>query len=127
MIAIERFEPFDDSLGYFDLPKGKYPAARTFGMLVDGVGMSPFYLPDDLVIFCEMDEISNGADIAVKVGENKIKLRRIQKTEKGILLTPLNPAAQTETYSNEEIKNLPVEILGVVVEQRRTLNNWLKT
>lgn len=127
MIAIERFEPFDNSLGYFDLPRGKYPPSRIFGMLVDGVGMSPFYLPDDLVIFCEMDEISNGADIAVKVGENKIKLRRIQKTEKGILLTPLNPAAQTETYSNEEIKNLPVEILGVVVEQRRTLNNWLKT
>lgn len=37
MIEIERFEPFDDSLGYFELPKGKYPVAKTFGMLVDDV------------------------------------------------------------------------------------------
>lgn len=126
MIEIERFEPFDDSLGYFELPKGKYPVARTFGMLVDGVGMSPRYLPDDLVIFCEMDEISNGADVAVKIGKGKIKLRQIQKVESGILLLPINPAVPTEYYSNEEIKSLPVEILGVAVEQRRNVKTAWK-
>ena len=92
-------------------------------MLVDSVGMSPFYLPGDLVIFYATDKIENSDDVAVKIAGGEPKLRRIRKTPAGILLTPLNPAAQGETYTAEEIKNLPVEILGVAVEQRRTLNN----
>lgn len=126
-MTVGRFETPEPPLGYFDLPRGKYPPSRIFGMLVDGVGMSPFYLPGDLVIFYATDKIENSDDVAVKIAGSRPKLRRIRKTPAGILLTPLNPAAQGETYTAEEIKNLPVEILGVAVEQRRTLNNWLKT
>lgn len=126
-MTVGQYEPFAPPLGYFDLPRGKYPPSRIFGMLVDGVGMSPFYLPGDLVIFYATDKIENSDDVAVKIAGGEPKLRRIRKTPTGILLTPLNPAAQGETYTAEEIKNLPVEILGVAVEQRRTLNNWLKT
>ena len=39
--------------------------------------------------------------------------------ENGIILQPLNPEYSPVVYSNEQIENLPVRIIGIVEEIRR--------
>lgn len=45
--------------------------------------------------------------------------KKVLKNENGIILQPLNPEYQPMVYTNEQIKNLPVKIIGKVVELRR--------
>lgn len=45
--------------------------------------------------------------------------KRVFKNENGIVLQPINPEFQPLVFSNEQIENLPVRIIGKVVELRR--------
>lgn len=45
--------------------------------------------------------------------------KRVFKNENGIILQPLNNKYQPTPFSNEQIKKLPVRILGVFEELRR--------
>ena len=45
--------------------------------------------------------------------------KKVLKNENGIILQPLNPEYQPMVYTNEQIEQLPVRIIGKVVELRR--------
>lgn len=45
--------------------------------------------------------------------------KRVFKNEDGIILQPLNPNYSPLVFTNEQIENLPVRIIGKVVELRR--------
>lgn len=45
--------------------------------------------------------------------------KRVFKNENGIILQPLNPAYAPMPYSNDDIINKPIRIIGKVVELRR--------
>lgn len=45
--------------------------------------------------------------------------KRVFKNENGIILQPLNNKYQPIPFSNEQIEQLPVKILGVFEELRR--------
>ena len=45
-------------------------------------------------------------------------VKKIKKTESGVTLIPSNPAFDPIFYANDEIKELPVQVIGKVVELR---------
>ena len=45
--------------------------------------------------------------------------KRVFKNENGIILQPLNPNYQPMVYTNQDIKKLPIRIIGKIVELRR--------
>ena len=61
-----------------------------------------------------------GDDVVAYIGNSDATLKRLTVTENGIQLRPLNPAYQIRSFSNDEIRTLPVTIAGIVIEQRRT-------
>ncbi|NMA12925.1 MAG: helix-turn-helix domain-containing protein [Chloroflexi bacterium] len=63
-----------------------------------------------------------GEDVAVRVGNNDATLKRFKKMGNGIAMMLFNPVYQPYIFSEEEIVKLPVEIIGVVVESRRTMD-----
>lgn len=55
------------------------------------------------------------------VGGNDATVKQIKKTETGIMLVGLNlEIYQPHFYTNEKIEELPVKIIGKVVESRHT-------
>lgn len=99
-----------------DMLKGE---KQYFGLKIKGDSMEPDYLDGDVIIFEKVDDCENGDDCVVMVNGNEGTFKRVRKNKNGITLQPLNPKYEPKTYSNEEIENLPVKIIGVYEELRR--------
>ena len=99
-----------------DMLKG---GKQYFGLKVKGDSMFPEYLDGDTLILLKQDNCENGDDCVVMVNGNDGTFKRVYKSENGIILQPLNNKYSPMPYSNEQIENLPVRILGVVEEIRR--------
>lgn len=99
-----------------DMLKGE---KQYFGLRVKGNSMEPEYLDGDTLILEKVDNCENGDDCVVMVNGNDGTFKRVFKNENGIILQPLNSTYAPMQYSNEQIENLPIRVLGVVVEFRR--------
>lgn len=99
-----------------DMLKG---GKQYFGLRVKGNSMEPDYLDGDTLILEKADNCESGDDCVVMVNGNDGTFKRVFKNENGIILQPLNPSYIPMSYTNEQIENLPVRIIGIVEEIRR--------
>ena len=99
-----------------DMLKG---GKQYFGLKIKGNSMYPEYLDGDTIILEKVENCENGQDCVVMVNGNDGTFKRVFKNETGIILQPLNSEFQPMVYTNEQIKTLPVRIIGKVVELRR--------
>jgi len=91
-----------------------------FALRVKGKSMEPEYLDNDTVIFLKTPVCDNGTDCCVMVNGNDATFKRVFLRDDGITLQPLNATYEAKFYGRKEIEELPVEVLGVVKELRRT-------
>lgn len=99
-----------------DMLKGN---KQYFGLKVKGDSMYPEYLDGDTLILLKQDNCENGEDCVIMVNGQDGTFKRVFKNENGIILQPLNNAYAPVSYTNKEIEELPVRILGIVEEIRR--------
>lgn len=92
-----------------------------FGIKVKGDSMSPKYLEGDTIIVEKTNNCENGQDCVVAVNGNEAFLKRVFKSETGIMLQALNPNYDPIIFNNKDIKDIPVTIIGVVRELRRKI------
>lgn len=92
---------------------------KYFGLRIKGNSMEPDYLDGDTIILEQVEDCESGDDCVVMVNGNDGTFKRVFKNENGIILQPLNPTFSPMVYSNEQVENLPVRIIGKVVELRR--------
>ena len=92
-----------------------------FGLKVNGNSMMPKYQNNDTIICLRCEDCESGDDCVVAVNGNDATFKKVIKNENGIILQPLNPEFAPLVYTNEDIKKLPVRILGKVVELRRKI------
>lgn len=100
-----------------------------FGLKVKGHSMEPDYLDGDTIILEKVEDCESGTDCVVMVNGNDGTFKRVIKNEENqtIRLQPLNtsldengmPLYEPITFTKEQIKSLPVRIIGRVVELRR--------
>lgn len=83
--------------------------------------MLPEYRAGDVLILRKQEDCETGDDCAVMVNGSDATFKRIRRNEKGITLQPLNPAYDPTFYTNHEVIDLPVRIIGIVVEVRRKI------
>lgn len=90
-----------------------------FGLRVNGDSMSPKYEDGDTIILRKQDTCESGQDCAVMVNTDDATFKRVRLTDNGIALMPINPAYEPKFFSNKEVNDLPVRIIGVVIQIRR--------
>lgn len=90
-----------------------------FALKIKGSSMEPKFLNNDIVIFEKIDDCESGEDCVVMVNGNEGTFKRVIKSKDGIILKPLNPEFSEMKFSNEDIKRLPIRILGRFYELRR--------
>lgn len=113
-------ECIEDIIDTEEIPSNMLNGGKEyFGLRVKGDSMFPEYLDGDTLILEKIDTCENGDDCVVMVNGNDGTFKRVFKNENGIILQPLNPIYPPMVYTNEQIAELPVRILGVVVEFRR--------
>ena len=115
-------ELIEDIIDYEDISEEMLKGGKQyFALKVKGNSMEPKYLDGDTLIILKSDDCESGQDAIVMVNGDDGTFKRVFKTDNGITLQPLNNEYMPMFYSNENIKKLPVRILGVVKEIRRTV------
>lgn len=89
-----------------------------FGLQIKGHSMEPKISDGDIVIVRRQPDVDSGDIAVVLVNGDDATVKKVKKSPQGVTLIPSNPAYEPMYYTNGEIKSLPVQILGRVVELR---------
>lgn len=95
--------------------------ADYFGLKVRGDSMAPRIQNNDVVICKKQSVVENGEIGVILINGCDATLKRVKKLETGITLIPDNPNFEPTFFTAAEIENLPVVILGKVIELRGKL------
>lgn len=115
-------EAVEDIIDWEEIPADMARGGKEyFGLKVRGDSMSPRYEDGDVLILRKQDTCDSGQDCAVIVNGGEATFKRVRITSSGVALHPLNPNYETLFFTNSEVSELPVRILGVVVELRRKI------
>lgn len=88
------------------------------GLQIHGASMEPRMREGDVVIVRLQDDCDSGDTVIAMVNGDEATCKILQKTPEGISLLSTNPAYSPMFFSNREIEEKPVRILGKVVELR---------
>lgn len=92
---------------------GEYIALK-----VKGSSMEPRIMDSDVVIIRLQETVDNNEIAAVIVNGDECTLKQVKKEEDGLWLISLNAAYKPLFYSKKQCAELPVRILGKMVELR---------
>lgn len=113
-------ECIEDIIDTEEIPEDMLRGGKQyFGLKVKGNSMEPDYLDGDTLILEKADDCESGDDCVVMVNGNDGTFKRVIKNENGIILQPLNSEYYPMVFTNEQIENLPVRVIGIVEEIRR--------
>lgn len=113
-------EAVEEILDYEEIPtEWTSDGSEFFGLTVKGDSMFPYIIETDVVIFKKQNDCENGQIVVALVNGDEATIKIIKKSEDGITLVPFNPMYPKIFYSNEDIQNKPVTIVGVLKELRR--------
>lgn len=92
-----------------------------FGLQIHGDSMEPRIYEGDVVIVRQQDDAETGDIVIALVNGNDATCKRLSKYADGICLLSLNTKYEPMFFSNQEIMDKPVRIIGKVVELRGKL------
>ena len=102
-------------------------AGEYFALQIHGDSMEPKMSDGDVVIVRQQDDAEsgevviatiNGEVVIATINGDDATCKRLRKYAEGIMLLSTNPAYEPMTFTNHDIEELPVKILGKVVELR---------
>ena len=115
-----------DITEYVEIPKEWTKGGKSFyGIKISGDSMYPKYDEGDIVIFEYIQdfETANGKDCAIMINGSESTFKKVLLNEQGIVLQPYNLGLyDVMMYSNKQIENLPIKVVGVAREKRTRLN-----
>lgn len=114
-------ESQSDIIDYVDIPKEWTKGGKEFyGLKISGDSMFPKYQEDDIVIFEHNEDLSqfNGKDCAIMINGTESTFKKLLINDQGIVLQPYNVGYDIMMFSNEEVENLPIKVVGIARERR---------
>ena len=89
-----------------------------FGLQIKGDSMEPRITEGDVVIVRQQEDAETGETVIVLINGQDATCKRLKKYTEGIMLISNNPKYEPMIFSNKEIIEKPVKIIGKVVELR---------
>lgn len=81
--------------------------------------MAPVFVEDDIVIVKKQDDFENGDIVVALVNGEEATIKKGKKGDNSILLQPLNPNYEPLIFTYDEMKTIPVTIIGIVKQLKR--------
>ncbi len=94
-----------------------------YALNVVGDSMEPLFDDGDTVIVHKQDDFENGDNCVVLINGNEATIKKVYKGTTGIKLEAVNPYYPPRIFTEEEIKELPVRVIGVV---EKSIRNFKK-
>ncbi len=110
----------ENIIGWEEVTAKMAKQGKLFALKVRGDSMIPEFKEGDVVIVKEQPDVESGEIAVVLVNGDEATLKKVKKDQNGIFLYAFNPDVyEPHFYSNQDIENLPVRIVGKVIENRR--------
>ena len=112
-------EAIENVIDYEEISEELAHTGDFFALKIKGDSMEPRICNGDVVIVRKQNYAESGDLVIVLVNGDSATCKKLAKYPSGIRLIPFNQAYEPLFYSNEEIENKPVRIIGRVVENRQ--------
>ena len=89
-----------------------------YALKVTGDSMLPLLSEGDLVIVHDQDDVESGQTAIVLINGDEATVKKVIKTNDGIELHAMNPYYPVKKFTFEDMKNIPVKIIGRVKEAK---------
>ena len=111
-------EAVTDIVDYEEIDAALARTGDFFGLRIKGDSMEPRMREGDVVIVRRQDTADTGDTVVVLVNGDSATVKKIKYGPDGITLLPTNPSHDPFFYSAAEVEQLPVRVIGRVVELR---------
>ncbi|MDB1979125.1 S24 family peptidase [[Clostridium] symbiosum] len=111
-------EAVEDIIDTEEITQEMASTGEFFGLRIDGDSMEPKMSKGDIVIVRQQDDAESGDTVIVSINGTDATCKRLRKYRDGIELISTNPSYEPMFFSNKDIVNKPVKIIGKVVELR---------
>lgn len=109
----------EDIIGYEEISKKMARCGDYFALEIKGDSMEPKMSKGDIVIVKQQNTVENGQIAIVLVNGDEATVKKVRFRDNGIELIAFNSYVyEPHFYSAKEIEELPVKIIGRVVELR---------
>lgn len=112
-------EAIEEQIDIIEISPKMAQKGEHFGLVIKGDSMTPLLSDGDIVIVNRDADAESGDLIVALVNGSDAMCKRLQKYSEGFALIPENPLYEPMRYTKEDIDELPVKIIGKVVESRR--------
>lgn len=110
-----------DIIGYEEITEDLAKRGEFYGLKVKGDSMYPEIKNGDILIFKAQNDCESGQIAIVSINGDEATCKKVMKSEHGITLIAFNQSVYEPTfYNNQEIEELPIRVVGVVIEVRRS-------
>lgn len=106
-------------IGNVDVDKKLADGNELFALKVKGDSMFPVLVEDDIVIIKKQDDFETGDIVVAIINGDEATIKKGKKTNNGILLQPLNTDYDPLVFTYDEMKSIPVSIIGIVKQLKR--------
>lgn len=117
ILAIEDYDS-DDPDDWEEITEEMARGGEYIALRLKGDSMEPRMKTGDVVIVRLQPDVETGDIAIVRVNGDSATCKKIKKTPEGIMLISNNPNYEPMFYSRREIEELPIAIIGKVVELR---------
>ncbi len=117
ILAIENYDS-DDPDDWEEITHDMARNGDHIALRIHGDSMEPKISNGDVVIVRLQPDIESGEIAIVRVNGDDATCKKIKKTPEGIMLISSNPEYEPMFYSKKDVRDLPVQIIGKVVELR---------
>ena len=111
-------EMVEDVIDWEEISEAVAASGAIFALQIHGNSMEPRIMDGDVVIIHQQDDAESGDVVIVSVNGDDATCKRLRKYKEGIELIPFNPSFAPMFFSNKDIAEKPVRILGKVIELR---------
>ena len=111
-------DAIEDILDYEEIDEEMARTGEFFGLRIKGRSMEPRMLEGDIVIVRQQETAETGDTVVVLVNGDSATVKKIKIGPAGMTLMPTNPTYDPMFYTKEEVEQLPVRIIGKVMELR---------
>lgn len=111
-------EMIEDIIDYEEIPANWGNKNDFFCLQIKGDSMKPKMDEGDVLVVRKQTDAETGDTVIFTVNGDMASCKRLRKTDKGLMFIPLNKDYDPMIYSWKEVEDLPVRILGKVIELR---------
>lgn len=108
----------ENIIGYESIDNVSDPE-NYYALQVTGNSMEPLFSDGDIAIVHKQDNFDSGNTCIILVNGDEATVKKVIKTDDGIDLIAMNPYYPVRHFTRNEMNEIPVKIIGKVVEARK--------